>query len=854
MLCAFKISAQLVVTPSGGNYTQLVQNNLVGPGVTISNVQYTGGAGQIGSFTAGGNTNLGLAGGIVMATCNVNNIPGPASTSMSNNMNGAGVAELTQIVGVQTRDGAVLSFDVLPQANTITFRYVFASEEWPENPNPNAQYYDAFAFFISGPGFPNPTNIALLPSLQPVSIQTVNPATNTQYYVDNGVSTTIKFDGLTTVLTATAQVQPCQSYSLKLMIADAVNGFKDSGVFLEASSLSSPTITATSPQALPNSGIAEACTPASIDFTLPFTLPQPITINYVTGGTATSGTDYTPLPGSITIPAGQTQASVLLTALQDNVTENQADTFKLIYTIGCVTDTLEILINDAIPLQVNAGNDITICQSQQVNLQPQITGGSGTLTYAWTENGVFYSNNQNINPTPTLTQTDYILTVTDACGNTEDDTVTVNLSGNITATFTTNSPICGNNPAIITYTGNADTTSAQFTWNFGGGAVNSQQGQVYDVSYNGLGTYTVTLDVISQGCPPVSFSQQIQVTNGPQALFVAPAAQCITNNSFDFASTGQTTQNTSYLWNFGANGLPSTSQLANPAGITFSTTGTQIITLTVSESGCTSTYIDSIITNPAPVVLFSSTPNSGCAPLVVSFTDLSGIPNATYVWDFGNGNTSTQQNPINTYTAEGSYDVTLTVTANGQSCSGVLAQPGLITVTPSPVASFIASPALTDEYNANITLTSTANGATNCIYILPDNSIINDCDAEIILPDTGTYNIIQVVTSSSGCVDTAYNKVVVYPSYSIYIPNAFSPDGDGINEIFKPQGRNITEYQFDIYDRWGVRLFSTDKFTEGWDGTVNGKIAPIGVYVYQIKFIAYAKYETIKIGKVSLIR
>ena len=111
-----------------------------------------------------------------------------------------------------------------------------------------------------------------------------------------------------------------------------------------------------------------------------------------------------------------------------------------------------------------------------------------------------------------------------------------------------------------------------------------------------------------------------------------------------------------------------------------------------------------------------------------------------------------------------------------------------------------------------------------------------------------------MVTSSSGCVDTAYNKVVVYPSYSIYIPNAFSPDGDGINEIFKPQGRNITEYQFDIYDRWGVRLFSTDKFTEGWDGTVNGKIAPIGVYVYQIKFTAYAKYETVKIGKVSLIR
>ena len=215
---------------------------------------YSGSAQAIGSFTAAG-TNLGINSGIIMTTGTVQNtVDGPhgpnnsPGTGIDNGVVGDG--QLGALAGGQTFNAAVLEFDFETCSDTVQFNYVFASEEYPEYVYENVN--DIFAFFISGPGIPGGTqNIAQLPNgAGVVSINNVNTITNSQYFIANGDGNSapwntsdqyIQYDGFTKVLKAVSQVQCGATYHLILAIADVGDGQWDSGIFLEANSLSSPT-------------------------------------------------------------------------------------------------------------------------------------------------------------------------------------------------------------------------------------------------------------------------------------------------------------------------------------------------------------------------------------------------------------------------------------------------------------------------------------------------------------------------------------------------------------------------------------------------------------------------------------
>jgi hypothetical protein len=258
--CSFfaKHDVKSQITATAGQTAQwYVENVLSGGGIQISNVTYSGHADAIGMFQTGAiPTNLGLSEGIILSTGLVNGNPAIGDTasnnaSTSNSM--PGDAMLTAIAGSTTYDAAILSFNFVPLSDTVKFRYVFASEEYHQFVN--SSFNDVFAFFISGTnplgGNYNNYNIARLPGTSyPASINTVNngnspnpcssgPCTNCAYFVDNCNGTSIVFDGFTVVLTAWALVVPCQTYHLKIAIADAGDGIMDSGVFLEAGSLQS---------------------------------------------------------------------------------------------------------------------------------------------------------------------------------------------------------------------------------------------------------------------------------------------------------------------------------------------------------------------------------------------------------------------------------------------------------------------------------------------------------------------------------------------------------------------------------------------------------------------------------------
>ena len=360
LLCFFllaggKASAQLIIdntqTP-----TQLVQNVLIGSGVTVSNITFTGDSTvAICAFSNGDGTNLGLDEGIILSTGIAGDAANPGSTQASTNNGEPGDPDLDDIPGVLgTNDAATIEFDFIPQSDTLTFRYVFGSEEYPEFVG---QYNDVFAFFITGP---NPAggnyaneNIALIPGTTlPVSINNVNAGSYPEYYIDNQAGLTIVYDGFTTVLEAVAIVTPCSTYHMKLTIADDVDGIYDSGVFLEANSFSATGLVISSnfSSSSPSYGsLIEGCNEASIYFELVDPIPDPYVIHFSYSGTAINGVDYLLLPDSIVIPPGGLVDSLNIIPVQNfTVDPTRTLTIAFDYLSACSNenDTMELLVLD----------------------------------------------------------------------------------------------------------------------------------------------------------------------------------------------------------------------------------------------------------------------------------------------------------------------------------------------------------------------------------------------------------------------------------------------------------------------------------------------------------------------------
>jgi len=298
-------------------------NILIGQGVTISDITYTGVGVASGSF--GGASNIGLNYGILLTSGSVNVTVGPNNSGNAGYNNGAaGDPDLQAFSGVTSYDACVLEFDFIPQSSVVEFSYVFASEEYHEYAN--SSWNDAFGFFISGPGINGPysnnsKNIALIPFTSPpipVTINTVNngtsntgPCENCEYFVHNNQQS-IQYDAWTTVLTAFAVVTPCERYHIKLAIGDGGDHIYDSGVFLEANSFSSVGLSGnyTFSSQYIDSIAVEGCNNAMLTFELDDHAQDDFYIALEILGTAINGVDYDTIPDTLIIPQGYRIAEV----------------------------------------------------------------------------------------------------------------------------------------------------------------------------------------------------------------------------------------------------------------------------------------------------------------------------------------------------------------------------------------------------------------------------------------------------------------------------------------------------------------------------------------------------------------
>jgi hypothetical protein len=235
-------SAQLTVTDSltTGSIAQLLE----GLNVSILNVEVNCPEQAMGHFT--GTSELAITEGLVLTTGSADQLAGPVAGFASGYLGTPGDADLDiEVVMMPTYDACVLEFDCIPLGDTLLFNFSFGSEEYPEFVG--SAFNDVFAIYLTGPGFPMPTNVAALPDGTPVAINNVNALSNSAYFQDNASASgvDVAYDGFTTNLTAFAVVEPDGEYHFKVAIADVADGVFDSGVFLEAFSFRSVSLLTT---------------------------------------------------------------------------------------------------------------------------------------------------------------------------------------------------------------------------------------------------------------------------------------------------------------------------------------------------------------------------------------------------------------------------------------------------------------------------------------------------------------------------------------------------------------------------------------------------------------------------------
>ena len=440
------------------NADQLV--NYLVDGVAFSNATVSGFDCSMGYFE-GEDLNIDIPSGIVMATGGLTGgfssiVIDPGGTELQG---GAGIdADLTQqleIVGASAtnlNDLIIIEFDFETTSDEIVFEYVFASLEYTGYTC--SQFNDIFGFFLSGPGINGPfsnnaINLALVPDNEaqtsftdsPVIINTINSGVPSGgdstpcddidpnwedysvFFNANPDLDQINFNGFTVPLIATASVIPCETYHIKLAIADVSDGALNSGVFLAENSFSSVGISVNqqsdySPYIGNDSTLVEGCMDGEIVFELSETINTNSVIDYVVSGTAESGVDYEDIGSQVIIPAGETSVTIPIVPLYDGIAEGMENlVVTTIISDGCTEEERDYVFNfvDRMELYVDIPSDTAFCPGDDaIIINPYFSGGIFPIEAQWYYEGGLYSNEEAITILPENVGT-YTFSAVDLC-------------------------------------------------------------------------------------------------------------------------------------------------------------------------------------------------------------------------------------------------------------------------------------------------------------------------------------------------------------------------------------------------------------------------------------------------------
>lgn len=496
---------------------------------------------------------------------------------------------------------------------------------------------------------------------------------------------------------------------------------------------------------------------------------------------------------------------------------------------GCQnTDAVTVTVN---PLPtVDAGADVVVCAGASTVLT-----GSGAATYVWAPaTNLSSTTTASVTSTPTATLT-YTLTGTDAngCQNTDAVTVTVNALPPVNAGADVT--LCLGGSTVLTATG-----ASSYVWSPATDLSGTTTASVTSTPAATI-TYMVT-GTDGNGCQN---TDAVTVTLNPQAPVNAGAdvAFCA-GGSVSLNATGAAT----YVWS-PTTGLSS----GTGATVTASPGSTVIYTVTGTDAnGCSGSDQVEVTVHPNPQVNFNGGPLVGCVPLTTNFNYL-GDPAVTFVWNFGNGSQGAGTAPTATYTQTGTFSVGLTVT-DAFGCTSSRTIQNLVVVHGYPQAGMGVNPQEIWQDNAWTHVTDGSTGAGSWHYSISDGERYDVPSFTHRFADTGVYQIVQIVISDAGCADTAMAQVHVKPVSTVFIPNAFTPGNDPINNSFKVYGNLLGDVELSVFNRWGERIFFSMDQNEGWDGTYGGTRCKQDVYVYMLRYRDHRKEEKKLVGSVTLLR
>jgi gliding motility-associated-like protein len=283
--------------------------------------------------------------------------------------------------------------------------------------------------------------------------------------------------------------------------------------------------------------------------------------------------------------------------------------------------------------------------------------------------------------------------------------------------------------------------------------------------------------------------------------------------------------------------------------VTFAQLGAHAVAVTATENGCTGTFQDSIRVFPLPTVAFEPD-TGGCRPFLVPFTNsASAWTPLRFLWQFGDGASSTDSLPVHVYTQPGLHDVTLTVsTDSGCVASISLTKAAAVDVWPQPVARFTAAPLITSLLDPEVDFMDHSTDAVQWDFEV-EGLHYDHAPFTHRFDDAGPFDVHLTVMSEQGCTDTTTVQVFV-GDHLFFAPNSFTPNGDDINETWRPEVRGARLYRLEVFDRWGRQVFGTTDPEEAWDG----KNAVTGPYAYKAWLSEWGPLEKEYRGTVTLIR
>ncbi|MBK6341139.1 MAG: choice-of-anchor L domain-containing protein [Flavobacteriales bacterium] len=657
-------SAQLTVNPQ----TDLVQlaESISGRGVQISNPSITCHEQGFGEFSYSGSL-LGLESGVILSSGRITDALGPNDAENRTFQQGtSGSTLLNTVTGRSTRDACLFEFDIIPSGDSISFQFVFGSEEY--NEWVGSQFNDVFGFFISGPGITgdpgigNDRNIALIPGTSaPVAINSVNAGQNSAHYQYNAGGQQLQMDGYTTGLVARSLVQPCQSYHLKLVVADASDRKFDSWVFVER--IQSPTITLGTSTLNGSGDMVEGCNPGWIRFSREPVRPTPLTLQYYLQGTATNGTDYSDIGNvnpnaakTITIPAGQAFAEQPVNPIADAAAEPTEYLHVLLGNPNCpgfVIDSIDFAISDSLIATLSPAGTQTICLGSGV--QFQVNGGAN---YAWSPAaGLSCTDCPNPVASPSVNTTYTVVISEGTCSRSISRLVRVS---NPAITGTVTQPLCdGSTNGAINISVNGGYAPYTYWWTGPNGFSAGSE----DLVNIGPGSYNVVV-TDAFGC---SHTQGFDVGSpAPLGLTLSPSILPFGQNiACNGASTG-----TIGLSIAGGTG-PYTTQWSGPNGFTSSNqnlTGLAAGSYNVSvtdANGCNATGGFTLVQSAPLVASISDVQHAACAGSTngsATASIVGGMPPYSFTWNSAPPQSSATANGM----GAGNYTVTI---ADGYNCT-----------------------------------------------------------------------------------------------------------------------------------------------------------------------------------------